>query len=147
MSAGTNMTPAKQEKRLMNSQLIGFVPSAVSEKISSPKHNINMAIIKVYGNEVSSDPGIRNFTTYEGQIDVKDVTPDMDIERVITNPWWRSEIGPKFGKLTFIELRPEGALFKYGEREILAEYGKAKQIDEVGLSYAYGELYVKVINF
>ena len=77
---------------------------------------------------------------------MKDVTPDMDIERVITNPWWRSEIGPKFGKLTFVELRPEGALFKYGEREILVEYGKSKRIDEVGLSYAYGELWVEVIE-
>jgi hypothetical protein len=103
-------------------------------------------IIKVTGYEISSDPGIRNFSTYKGEIDVKDVTPDMDIERVITNPWWRSEIGPKFGKLTFVELRPEGALFKYGEREILVEYGKSKQIDEVGLSYAYGELWVEVIE-
>lgn len=103
-----------------------------------------MAVIKVTGYEVSSDPGIQNFTTYKGEIDVKDVTPDMDIERVITNPWWRSEIGPKFSKLSFVELRPEGALFRYGEREILAEYGKSKKIDEVGLSYAYGELYVQV---
>ena len=103
-----------------------------------------MAIIKVYGYEVSSDPGIQNFTTYKGEIDMKDVTPDMDIERVITNPWWRSEIGPKFGKLSFVELRPEGALFRYGEREILVAYGKTKKIDEVGLSYAYGELHVQV---
>ena len=103
-----------------------------------------MAIIKVTGYEVSSDPGIQNFTTYKGEIDVKDVTPDMDIERVITNPWWRSEIGPKFGKLSFVELRPEGALFRYGEREILVEYGQSKQIDKVGLSYAYGELHVNV---
>lgn len=104
-----------------------------------------MAIIKVIGYEVSSDPGIRNFTSYEGAIDVKDVTPDMDIERVITNPWWRSEIGPKFAKLSLVELHPEGALFQYGEREILAEYGKSKKIDDVGLSYAYGELWVEVI--
>ena len=105
-----------------------------------------MAVIKLQGYEVSSDPGIQNFTSYRGQIDVKDITPDMDIERVITNPWWRSEIGPKFSKLTFVELRPEGALFRYGEQEILAEYGKSKKIDEVGLSYAYGELYVEVIK-
>ena len=105
-----------------------------------------MATIKVTGYEVSCDPGIQNFTTYKGEIDVKDITPDMDIEKVITNPWWRSEIGPKFGKLTFVELRPEGALFQYGEREILAEYGKSKKIDEVGLSYAYGELWVEVIK-
>lgn len=41
-------------------------------------------------------------------------------------------------------INKEGALFRYGEREILAEYGKSKKIDEVGLSYAYGELYVQV---
>ena len=103
-----------------------------------------MAVIKVTGYEVSSDPGIQNYTSYKGQIDVKDVTPEMDIERVITNPWWREAIGPKFAKLSLVALRPEGALFRYGEREIPVRYGESVKVDEVGLSYAYGELYIEI---
>lgn len=77
-----------------------------------------MAKITVTGYEVSCDPGINNITSYKGEIDTKDITPDMDLERVITDPWWRSSIGPKFGK--------------------------SEKVEQVGLSYAYGELYVKI---
>lgn len=103
-----------------------------------------MATIKLTGYEISSDPGINNITSYEGKIDVKDIQPDMDIERVITNPWWREAIGPKFKKLTFVELRENGALFHYGDRDIFVEFGKSEKVEQVGLSYAYGELYVSV---
>ena len=103
-----------------------------------------MATIKLTGYEISSDPGINNITSYEGEIDVKDIQPDMDIERVITNPWWREAIGPKFAKLTFVELRENGALFHYGDRDIFVEFGKSEKVDQVGLSYAYGELHIKV---
>ena len=103
-----------------------------------------MATIKLTGYEISSDPGIQNITSYEGEIDVKDIQPDMDIERVITNPWWREAIGPKFKKLTFVELRENGALFHYGDRDIFVEFGKSEKVDQVGLSYAYGELHIKV---
>ena len=103
-----------------------------------------MATIKLTGYEISSDPGINNITSYEGEIDVKDIQPDMDIERVITNPWWREAIGPKFKKLTFVELRENGALFHYGDRDIFVEFGKSEKVDQVGLSYAYGELHIKV---
>ena len=103
-----------------------------------------MATIKLTGYEISSDPGINNITSYEGKIDVKDIQPDMDIERVITNPWWREAIGPKFKKLTFVELRENGALFHYGENDFFVEFGKSEKVEQVGLSYAYGELYVSV---
>ena len=103
-----------------------------------------MATIKLTGYEISSDPGINNITSYEGEIDIKDIQPDMDIERVITNPWWREAIGPKFKKLTFVELRENGALFHYGDRDIFVEFGKSEKVDQVGLSYAYGELHIKV---
>ena len=103
-----------------------------------------MAVIKVTGYEVSCDPGIQNISSYKGEIDVKDVTPDMDIERVITDPWWREAIGPKFKKLTFVELRDNGALFHYGDNDIFVEFGKSEKVDQVGLSYAYGELYVQI---
>ena len=103
-----------------------------------------MAKVIVYGYEIACDPGINNITSYEGEIDVQDIQPDMDIERIITNPWWREAIGPKFKKLTFVELRENGALFHYGDRDIFVEFGKSEEVDKVGLSYAYGELHVKV---
>ena len=103
-----------------------------------------MAVVKVTGYEVSCDPGIQNISSYKGEIDTKDITPDMDLERVITNPWWREAIGPKFKKLIFVELRENGALFHYGDRDIFVEFGKSEKVDQVGLSYAYGELYVSV---
>ena len=103
-----------------------------------------MAVVKVTGYEVSSDPGIQNFSSYKGEIDTKDITPDMDLERLITNPWWREAIGPKFAKLTLVELRENGALFHYGERDIFVEFGQSEKIEQVGLSYAYGELYVGI---
>ena len=106
--------------------------------------NTTIMTVEVYGYEVSSDPGIQHITSYKGSIDVADIRPDMDIESVIEDSWWRGSISPKFKKLTFVELREYGALFKYGEREVTVPYGKTVQIDEVGLSYAYGELHVKV---
>ena len=103
-----------------------------------------MAVVKVTGYEVSCDPGIQNISSYKGEIDTKDITPDMDIERIITNPGWREAIGPKFKKLTFVELRENGALFHYGENDFFVEFGKSEKVEQVGLSYAYGELYVSV---
>ena len=103
-----------------------------------------MAKITVTGYEISCDPGINNITSYKGEIDVNDIQPDMDLEKVITNSWWRSSIGPKFGKLTFVELRDNGARFHYGVNDFFVEFGKSEKLEEVGLSYAYAELYVKV---
>lgn len=103
-----------------------------------------MAKVTVKGYEISCDPGIQNITSYSGEIDVKDIRPDMDIEKVITDPWWRDAIAHKFGKLTFVELRDTGALFHYGENDIFVEFGKGEKVAEVGLSYAYAELYVNI---
>lgn len=105
-----------------------------------------MAKITVTGYEVSSDPGIQNISSYEGEIDVKDVTPDMDLEKLITDPWWRDAIGPKFSKLTLVELQDTGALFRYGANDFFLAFGHSEKVDKVGLSYAYGELYVKIEN-
>ena len=103
-----------------------------------------MAKISVWGYEVPSDPGINNFTSYTGAIDVKDVRPGMDIERLITNRWWRESISPKFSQLTLVEMRPDGAFFRYGASDIFVAFGQSKQVDKVGLSYAYAELHVSV---
>ncbi len=104
-----------------------------------------MAKITITGYEIACDPGINNISTYTGEtIDVKDIQPDMDLEKQITDPWWRGSIGPKFGVLTFVELRDTGVVLHYGDKDIFVEFGKSKQIDKVGLSYAYGELWVKV---
>ena len=107
-----------------------------------------MATIHITGYVVSSDPGIRHFSTYKGKdLDTADITPDMDLEREsITDSWWRSEVARKFAILKFVELRENGILFQYGENEVFVEFGKSKLIDRVGLSYAYGELYVEVKN-
>lgn len=105
-----------------------------------------MATIHITGYVESSDPGIRNFSTYKGNdLDTADITPEMDLEREsITDSWWRSEVARKFAILKFVELRENGILFQYGENEVFVEFGKSKLIDRVGLSYAYGELYVEV---
>ena len=103
-----------------------------------------MAKVTVTGYEISCDPGIQNITPYSGSIDVKDIEPDMDVEKVIDNPWWRGSIACKFKKLTFVELRENGAVFHYGDRNIFVEFGKSEKVEEVGLSYAYAELYVGI---
>jgi|GEM_PF-6805877 len=106
-----------------------------------------MPIIHVTGYVVSSDPGIRNFSSYQGIVDTAGLAPGTDVERqAITDSWWRSEVGRKFAELQFIELREDGILFQYGANAIFVEFGKSKKIAEVGLSYAYGELYVEVKN-
>ena len=105
-----------------------------------------MAKITIWGYVTACDPGINNLSSYKGSIDVSDLKPEQDLTVLPDDSWWKSEIAYKFGKLTFVELRPDGALFRYGEREILAPYGadKNKRVDEVGLSYAYAEIYVQV---
>ena len=103
-----------------------------------------MAVVKVTGYEVSCDPGIQNISSYKGEVDTKDITLDMDLERLISDSWWREAIGPKFKKLTFVELRENGALFHYGENDFFVEFGKNAKVEQVGLSYAYGELYVGI---
>ncbi len=106
-----------------------------------------MPTIHVTGYVVSSDPGIRNFSSYQGTVDTAGLAPGMDVERLaITDSWWRSEVGRKFAELQFIELRENGILFQYGANAIFVEFGKSKKIAEVGLSYAYGELYIEVKN-
>lgn len=104
-----------------------------------------MAKITITGYEVASDPGINHFSTYKGEpIDVNDIQPGMNLERLITSSWWRSSMSPKLGTLTLVEMRDTGALFHYGINDIFVEFGHSKQIDKVGLSYAYAELWVKV---
>ncbi len=103
-----------------------------------------MAKITVTGYVVSSDPGIRNISSYEGSVDVADIQPEQNIKYIVKDEWWCNVVAGKFSPLYFIELRDEGALLKYGENEVLVKYGEEKRLEEVGLSYAYGELFVKV---
>ena len=58
--------------------------------------------------------------------------------------WWRTDVGYKFAALYLKEMRPDGAVFTYGKTEVFAPFGKTTSIAEVGLSYAYGGLAVKV---
>ena len=104
-----------------------------------------MAKITVTGYEIACDPGINHVSTYKGEpIDTNDIQPGMDLEKQITDPWWRSAISPKMGVLTLVEVQETGVVLHYGINDIFVEFGKSKQIDRVGLSYAYGELWVKV---
>jgi len=103
-----------------------------------------MATISVYGYEVSCDPGINNITSYKGSINAADVQPDMNLTRIVEDKWWLSDLAPRFGKLTLLELRDNGALFRYGGNDFLVEFGKSKEVAKVGLSYAYAELHVKI---
>ena len=104
-----------------------------------------MAKITITGYEVACDPGTNHFSTCKGEpIDVNDIQPGMNLERLITSSWWRSSMSPKLGTLTLVEMRDTGALFHYGINDIFVEFGDSKQIDKVGLSYAYAELWVKV---
>lgn len=103
-----------------------------------------MAKITVCGSVWSSDPGIVNSSSYEGSIDVADVKPDMDLTNIVDDKWWREDVGYKFAALRLKELRPDGAVFSYGKTEVLAPYGKMKFLEQVGLSYAYGDLAVFV---
>jgi hypothetical protein len=43
-----------------------------------------------------------------------------------------------------VELRENGAVFRYGDRDIFVEFGKSEKVEEVGLSYDYAELYVGI---
>ena len=103
-----------------------------------------MAKIRVYGSVWSSDPGIVNRSEYEGSIDVAEVKPDMNLKNIVTDKWWREDVAYKFSPLYLKELRSDGAVFTYGKTEIFAPFGKHTFIAEVGLSYAYGALSVKV---
>ena len=124
-----------------------------------------MAKITITGYEVACDPGINHFSTYKGEpIDVNDIQPGMNLERLITSSWWRRsdhaaqavlivlfcsflDVLPsqRFAFLiALVEMRDTGALFHYGINDIFVEFGHSKQIDKVGLSYAYAELWVKV---
>ena len=103
-----------------------------------------MAKITVYGSVMSSDPGIVNRSEYEGSIDMTDVKPDQDLTNIITDRWWREDVGYKFCALCLKELRSDGAIFTYGKTDVFAPFGKTKFIEEVGLSYAYGTLAVRI---
>lgn len=103
-----------------------------------------MAKITVYGSVWSSDPGIVNHSSYDGSIDVSQVTPDKDLVNIITDKWFREDVAYKFASLYLKELRPDGAVFTYGKTEKIAPFGKTTFLDEVGLSYAYGGLSVRI---
>ena len=105
-----------------------------------------MAKITVYGSVWSSDPGIVNHSSYKGSIDVVDVKPDQDLTNIVDDQWWRADVGYKFAALYLKELRPDGAVFTYGKTEVFAPFGQTTSIAEVGLSYAYGGLDVRVEN-
>lgn len=104
----------------------------------------HMAKITVYGSVWSSDPGIVNHSDYQGSIDVADVKPEQDLTNIVDDKWWREDVGYKFAALRLKELRPDGVVFTYGQTEIFAPFGQTTFIQELGLSYAYGSLSVKV---
>ena len=103
-----------------------------------------MAKITVYGSVWSSDPGIVNHSDYKGSIDVAEVTPDKNLKSIVDDQWWREDVAYKFCALYLKELRPDGAVFTYGKTEKFAPFGKTTFLEEVGLSYAYGSLSVRI---
>lgn len=103
-----------------------------------------MAKITVYGSVWSSDPGIVNHSDYQGSIDVAEVKPDKDLVNIITDKWFREDVAYKFAALRLKELRPDGAVFTYGITEKFAPFGKTIFLHEVGLSYAYGSISVRI---
>ena len=103
-----------------------------------------MAKITVYGSVWSSDPGIVNHSDYQGSIDVAQVTPEKDLVNIVTDKWFREDVAYKFAALHLKELRPDGALFNYGITEKFAPFGQTTFLHEVGLSYAYGSLSVRI---
>jgi hypothetical protein len=107
-----------------------------------------MAKITIWSYVVACDPGCNNISSYKGTIDMSDVTPTTDLTRIVDDKWWLSEVGDRFGQLTFVALEPDGAVFHYGAQDVVVPYGsdRNKLIDKVGLSYAYAELCVQVTN-
>lgn len=103
-----------------------------------------MATISVWGYVVACDPGCNNISSYHGTIDTADILPDQDLTYVIEDPWWRSSINHRFGKLTFVEQNEEGVILHYGVQDLLVPFNQTKTLEQVGLSYAYAELTVKV---
>ena len=72
------------------------------------------------------------------------VTPEKDLVNIVTDKWFREDVGYKFAALHLKELRPDGALFTYGITEKFAPFGQTTFLHEVGLSYAYGSLSVRI---
>ena len=103
-----------------------------------------MAKITVYASVWSSDPGIVNCSSYEGSIDAADVQPDRNLKSIVTSQWWREDVAYKFAPLHLKELRPDGAVFTYGQREVEVPFAKTQFLEEVGLSYAYGDIAVRI---
>lgn len=103
-----------------------------------------MAKITVHGSVWSSDPGIVNSSSYEGSINVADVKPGQDLTNIITDKWFREDVGYKFAALYLKELRPDGAVFTYGKTDKFSRFGQTTFLEEVGLSYAYGSLSVRI---
>jgi len=96
-----------------------------------------MAVIKLQGYEVSSDPGIQNFTSYRGQIDVKDITPDMDESEIIVGeqlPKW-----PGYDKPIVKEFVPgEHLALRYHDEDVMILKGEEVQLDSSLFSQEYG---------
>jgi len=103
-----------------------------------------MAKITVYASVWSSDPGIVNVSSYEGSIDAADVQPEQNLKSIVTSQWWREDVAYKFAPLHLKELRSDGAVFTYGQREVVVPFGKTQFLEEVGLSYAYGDIAVRI---
>lgn len=104
---------------------------------------MNKITIHLTGYVSAVDPGIVHTSTSEGSIDMADVTPGMNLNTLLED-WWRSDVAGKIAPFYFVEQREDGALFRYGERVFLVEFGNSRRVDEVGLSYAYGGLYVSL---
>ena len=103
-----------------------------------------MAKITVYASVWSSDPGIVNMSSYEGSIDAADVQSEQNLKSIVTSQWWREDVAYKFAPLYLKELREDGAVFTYGLREVVVPFGKTQSLEEVGLSYAYGDIAVRI---
>lgn len=104
-----------------------------------------MDTIIVSSDVVACDPGCNHISSYEGSIPIAEVQPDTELTRhTIKDTWWQGTINAKFDCLYLKEVRSDGVLFLYGKQEVLVRAGEFTKLQQVGLSYAYAELFVSV---
>lgn len=100
--------------------------------------------ISVTGYITACDPGCNHTSSYHGSKTLPELKPGDELTAMIDDKWWHSSVGHKFAPLYLVEVRPDGALLRYGKQDIFVPSDGSKKLDEIPLDYAYGDLYVNV---
>ena len=111
---------------------------------SVPVGLLGWTTITVTGYVTACDPGCNHTSSYRGTKRLSELSLGQELTDLVTDPWWRSSIRHRFDSLYLIEVRPDGALFRYGKQEVFVASEKSKKLEQIPLDYAYGELYVRV---